>query len=89
MDTADFRLTFYACGLLISVPFLILTIIAYCITPRLIDVHGKSVCHYCGCLTIAFLSLAIVQLTSNYLSDDFCISAGNLFYFFHYCNLKN
>ncbi|XP_011308923.1 probable G-protein coupled receptor Mth-like 1 isoform X2 [Fopius arisanus] len=74
--TGDFRLTFYACGLLISVPFLVLTIIAYCITPRLMDVHGKSLCHYCGCLAVAFIALAITQLSSNHLSDEMCISTA-------------
>ncbi|KAG8036239.1 hypothetical protein G9C98_004819 [Cotesia typhae] len=72
--TADFRLTFYASGLLISVPFLILTIIAYCITPKLMDVHGKALCHYCGCLAVAFTTLAIVQLASAHLNDQFCVS---------------
>ncbi|XP_015110799.1 G-protein coupled receptor Mth2 [Diachasma alloeum] len=72
----DFRLTFYACGLLISVPFLILTIIAYCITPRLMDVHGKALCHYCGCLAVAFAALAITQLSSNHLYDEMCISTA-------------
>ncbi|XP_034951372.1 G-protein coupled receptor Mth2-like [Chelonus insularis] len=78
---ADFRLTFYACGLLISVPFLILTIVAYYITPKLLDVHGKALCHYCGCLTVAFTTLAIVQLTSSYLSDQFCISMAFIIQF--------
>ncbi|XP_043273805.1 G-protein coupled receptor Mth2-like [Venturia canescens] len=72
--TADSRITFYACGLLISVPFLVLTIVAYCITPCLMDVHGKALCHYCGCLAVAFATLAIAQLTSSHLSDQMCIS---------------
>ncbi|XP_066595523.1 G-protein coupled receptor Mth2-like [Prorops nasuta] len=70
---ADSRITLYACGLLISVPFLILTIAAYCITPKLRDVHGKALCYYCACLAVAFTTLAIVQLASDKLSDQFCI----------------
>lgn len=73
----DLRMVFYALGLLISVPFLTLTIVAYSITPRLRDIHGKALCHYCGCLAIAFTSLAIVQLTSSYICDEICISIGN------------
>ncbi|KAK0098992.1 hypothetical protein PV326_010968 [Microctonus aethiopoides] len=72
--SADFRLTFYACGLLISVPFLILTIMAYFITPKLMDVHGKALCYYCGCLTIAFTTLSIAQLASSHLSHQSCLS---------------
>ncbi|XP_067215970.1 G-protein coupled receptor Mth2-like isoform X2 [Linepithema humile] len=72
--TADARVTIYACGLLISVPFFILTIAAYVITPRLRDVHGKALCHYCGCLAVAFTTLANAQLTSSQLSSEVCVS---------------
>lgn len=76
MGPADSRIIIYACGLLISVPFLILTIVAYMITPRLRDVHGKALCHYCGCLALAFTTLAITQLASTYLPTEICISIG-------------
>ena len=66
----------YAYGLLVSVPFLILTVAAYAITPRLMDVHGKALCYYCSCLALAFLSLALVQLGSTYMSNTICISVG-------------
>ncbi|XP_011863582.1 PREDICTED: G-protein coupled receptor Mth2-like [Vollenhovia emeryi] len=72
--TADARVIIYACGLLISVPFLILTIAAYVITPRLRDVHGKALCHYCGCLALAFTTLALTQLASAQLSPQACVS---------------
>nr|XP_033323120.1 G-protein coupled receptor Mth2-like isoform X1 [Megalopta genalis]XP_033323121.1 G-protein coupled receptor Mth2-like isoform X2 [Megalopta genalis]XP_033323122.1 G-protein coupled receptor Mth2-like isoform X2 [Megalopta genalis] len=71
---ADSRYTFYTCGLLISVPFLILTIAAYTITPQLRDVYGKALCRYCGCLALAFSTLAITQLGSAHLSDQACTS---------------
>lgn len=64
----------YACGLLISVPFFILTIAAYIITPKLKDVYGKALCHYCGCLAVAFITLAITQLASARLSSEVCVS---------------
>ncbi|XP_018349280.1 PREDICTED: G-protein coupled receptor Mth2-like [Trachymyrmex septentrionalis] len=70
----DPRVIIYACGLLISVPFLILTIAAYTITPRLRDVHGKALCLYCGCLALAFTTLAITQLASGQLSPQVCVS---------------
>ncbi|XP_034182558.2 G-protein coupled receptor Mth2 [Osmia lignaria lignaria] len=71
---ADSRFTIYACGLLISVPFLILTILAYSITPKLRDVFGKALCRYCGCLALAFITLAITQLGSLHLSSETCTS---------------
>ena len=70
IQTADARVTLYACGLLISVPFLILTIVAYSITPKLRDVHGRALCRYCGCLALAFTTLAIVQVANAHLSDQ-------------------
>ncbi|XP_076303536.1 G-protein coupled receptor Mth2-like [Lasioglossum baleicum] len=71
---ADSRYTVYACGFLISVPFLILTIAAYCITPQLRDSYGKALCCYCACLALAFSMLAIMQLGSSHLSEQACIS---------------
>ncbi|EFN84056.1 G-protein coupled receptor Mth2 [Harpegnathos saltator] len=73
-STTDTQIIIYACGLLISVPFLILTIVAYVITPRLRDVHGKALCHYCGCLALAFTTLAITQLASAQMPPEICIS---------------
>ncbi|XP_029660855.1 G-protein coupled receptor Mth2-like isoform X1 [Formica exsecta] len=73
-EIADVRVIVYACGLLISVPFFILTIAAYVITPRLRDVHGKALCHYCGCLAVAFSTLAITQLASSRFPFEVCVS---------------
>ncbi|OAD62804.1 G-protein coupled receptor Mth2 [Eufriesea mexicana] len=71
---AESRITMYACGLLLSVPFLILTIAAYSITPKLRDVYGRTLCRYCGCLALAFTMLAITQLWSVHLSRQACIN---------------
>lgn len=75
---ADARVIIYACGLLISVPFFILTIAAYVITPRLRDIYGKALCHYCGCLAVAFSALAITQLSSSQFPPEVCISMGKV-----------
>lgn len=72
----DTRIIIYACGLLISVPFLLLTISAYMLTPRLRDVHGKALCNYCGCLSLAFTALAIVQLARSDMLPEICVSIG-------------
>lgn len=78
--SADSRITIYACGLLISIPFLILTITAYSITPELRDVYGKTVCRYCGCLALAFVMLVIIQLWNIELSNQTCINIGKMIY---------
>ena len=82
--TADSRITIYACGLLISVPFLILTIAAYSITPELRDIYGKTVCHYCGCLALAFVMLVIIQLWNIELSNQTCTNIGKMIYLISY-----
>lgn len=82
--TADSRITIYACGLLISVPFLILTIIAYYITPELKDVYGKAVCCYCGCLALTFVMLVIIQLRNIELSNQTCTNIGKMVYLISY-----
>lgn len=79
--TADSRITIYACGLLISVPFLILTIAAYSITPELRDIYGKTVCHYCGCLALAFVMLVIIQLWNIELSNQTCTNIAFIIQF--------
>nr|KAF7430031.1 hypothetical protein H0235_006429 [Vespula pensylvanica] len=69
---------YYACGLIISVSFLILTIIAYSITPKLRNVYGKILHRYCGCLALAFLILAITQLGGVHWTSDTCTAIGIL-----------
>ncbi|KAJ8686435.1 hypothetical protein QAD02_022229, partial [Eretmocerus hayati] len=73
---ASVLITLYAGGLLVSVPFLLLTIVAYAITPRLMDVQGRALCRYCGCLALAFASLASVQLGSIYISEGICMAVA-------------
>lgn len=79
--TADPKIIIYACGLLTSVPFFIITIVAYSITPKLRDVHGKALCRYCSCLTLAFTTLAITQLASAQLSSEICVSIAFIIQF--------
>ncbi|XP_012258961.2 G-protein coupled receptor Mth2-like isoform X1 [Athalia rosae] len=74
--TADTRLAFYTVGLILSVPFLLATIISYSLTRQLRDVYGMSLCCYSGCLAVAFLSLAILQLGGHKLGEGSCIALG-------------
>jgi len=63
----------YPIGLLISVPFLIVTMLAYCLITELRDLHGKTlVCHIL-CLTIAYIFLAAVQLGGETLNQQLCV----------------
>lgn len=63
----------YPIGLLISVPFLIVTMMVYCLIPELRDLHGKSLVCYVLCLTVAFIFLAAVQLGGETFNQQLCV----------------
>ncbi|XP_054280563.1 G-protein coupled receptor Mth2-like isoform X1 [Macrosteles quadrilineatus] len=64
----------YPVGLLISVPFLILTTVIFAGLPELRDTQGKSLACHCGSLTVAFLALAIVKLAGDCLPQKACVT---------------
>ncbi|GFG32348.1 hypothetical protein Cfor_02394, partial [Coptotermes formosanus] len=59
--------------LLISVPFLIITMLVYCLIPELRDLHGKSLVCYVLCFTVAYIFLAAVQLGGEAFDQDLCV----------------
>ncbi|KDR07201.1 probable G-protein coupled receptor Mth-like 1 isoform X2 [Zootermopsis nevadensis] len=63
----------YPLGLLISVPFLIVTMLVYCRIPELRDLHGKSLTCHVMCLTIAYIFLAAVQLGGETFHQKICV----------------
>ncbi|XP_063697183.1 G-protein coupled receptor Mth2-like [Culicoides brevitarsis] len=62
--TTDIRLKILGYGMLISVPFLIITLIVYMIFPELRNVHGLSLMSFVGALTLAYTFLGITNATS-------------------------
>lgn len=69
----------YAVGMIISVPFLFITLLVYAMIQELRNLHGKSLmCHVSSLLT-AYFFLAIVQLGGTGLSNTFCIFCGKCF----------
>jgi hypothetical protein len=66
----------FVSGLLISVPFLIFTMLVYSLIPELRDLHGKSLTCYVICLTVAYILLATVQLSGETLNEKLCITFG-------------
>ncbi|XP_071446664.1 G-protein coupled receptor Mth2-like [Hetaerina americana] len=74
-DSADNTLiyTMYPVGMLVSIPFLLVTFLVYALIPELRNLHGKSLmCHVSSLLT-AYTFLAVVQLGGTGLSDKVCI----------------
>nr|CAD7193828.1 unnamed protein product [Timema douglasi] len=65
-------LILYPIGLLISVPFLVTTMLVYCLIPQLRDLHGKTLSCHVLCLAAAYVLLAIVQLGGRDINDHLC-----------------
>ncbi|KAK7869811.1 hypothetical protein R5R35_008034 [Gryllus longicercus] len=63
---------FYPLGLLVSVPFLLATVCVYQWIRELRDLHGRALCCYAGCMAVAYLALAIVQLSGQGLGQTPC-----------------
>jgi hypothetical protein len=66
----------YPVGMIISIPFLFATFVVYAVIPELRNLHGKSLMSHVSSLLTAYAFLAIVQLGSNHLSNEFCIFCG-------------
>nr|CAD7440899.1 unnamed protein product [Timema bartmani] len=66
------HLILYPMGLLISVPFLVSTMLVYCLIPQLRDLHGKTLSCHVMCLAAAYVLLAIVQLGGRDFNDHLC-----------------
>ncbi|XP_069704986.1 G-protein coupled receptor Mth2-like [Periplaneta americana] len=71
----------YPIGLLISVPFLIVTMLVYCLIPELRDLHGKALSCHVMCLAVAYVFLATVQLVGDTLQQDLCVSVAFVIHF--------
>ncbi|XP_015180854.1 PREDICTED: probable G-protein coupled receptor Mth-like 10 isoform X2 [Polistes dominula] len=69
-------------GLLTSTILLIFTIIIYLIIPKLRNIYGRVICHYCGCLAIAFIILTILQLDGVYWNRYTCMIISYIIQFF-------
>ncbi|XP_014600349.1 PREDICTED: probable G-protein coupled receptor Mth-like 10 [Polistes canadensis] len=69
-------------GLLTSIILLILTILIYLIIPKLRDIYGRVICHYCGCLAMAFIILTILQLDGARWNRYTCMIISYVIQFF-------
>lgn len=64
-------------GLIVSLPFLLATFLVYSVLPELWTMHGHTLRGYIGSLFVAYLFLAVVQLTPpRTLSDITCVVLG-------------
>lgn len=71
-------LKFYllAACFLISCVFLLATFLVYLFSPRSQNLYGKSLMCYVASLFSAYISLAVIQLTTEDMDTNGCIAAG-------------
>ncbi|XP_046390305.1 G-protein coupled receptor Mth2-like [Ischnura elegans] len=68
--------TMYPVGMLVSIPFLLVTFLVYAVIPELRNLHGKSLMCHVSSLVTAYMFLAVVQLGGAKLSDGVCITSA-------------
>nr|XP_019931980.1 G-protein coupled receptor Mth2-like isoform X2 [Aedes albopictus] len=66
-------------GIILSIPFLLATLLVYAWLPELRNIHGKSLICYIFALTNAYIILLIMHSRSNAIP---CVTQGYLMYFF-------
>ncbi|XP_044254843.1 G-protein coupled receptor Mth2-like isoform X4 [Tribolium madens] len=71
----------YAAGMIISMPFLLLTFIAYALLPDR-NLHMKALMFYVINLMFSYLLLVIIQLTESQFAEVTCKSLGYFCLFF-------
>ncbi|XP_049545738.1 probable G-protein coupled receptor Mth-like 10 [Anopheles darlingi] len=61
-EPSDLPHTLYASGFLVSLPFLVATIVVYAILPELHNVPGMSLMSYVASLAVSYLLLALMRI---------------------------
>lgn len=75
----DVRFTIYPIGLLFSVFFLAVTLVASCLLPSTYHVlHWRCQTNHVACLLVGDLLLAVTQLSGDSLDGPACIAIGEL-----------
>ena len=64
-------------GMILSVPFLLITFLVYSVIPELKNMHGATLRGYVGPLIVAYTLLAVVQIApQEKIPDTLCILMG-------------
>ncbi|GAB0093376.1 G-protein coupled receptor Mth [Sergentomyia squamirostris] len=74
------KFLYYPIGMLLSVPFLVITFLVYAIIPELRNLHGKSLMCYVFGLTVGYVFLSVIHLQVP-LSPFGCVFMGFTAYF--------
>uniref|UniRef100_A0A2M4CFX2 Putative g-protein coupled receptor mth2 n=1 Tax=Anopheles darlingi TaxID=43151 RepID=A0A2M4CFX2_ANODA len=71
----------YSVGILVSIPFLLVTFIVYALLPEMQNVPGKSLMCYVAALTTTYILLALMRWGVYDLLSATCYTTGYIVYF--------
>ncbi|XP_055605584.1 G-protein coupled receptor Mth2-like [Uranotaenia lowii] len=77
----DFKYALYPIGMLLSVPFLLVTFFVYACIPELRNMHGRSLMCYVFGLAVGYTVLSLVQMRIFEKETVACKVTGYLVYF--------
>lgn len=63
VPTLQLEMKLYPFGMILSIPFMIATLIVYGIIPEIRNLYGKTLMSYVSCLIVAYTFLAVLQLS--------------------------
>ncbi|XP_063238540.1 G-protein coupled receptor Mth2-like [Bacillus rossius redtenbacheri] len=78
---SSLQFVLYPVGLLISVPFLLATMLVHCALPELRTLRGKTLSCHVTCLAAAYVFLAAVQLGGDGFSEHACVALAFIIQF--------
>uniref|UniRef100_A0A182QW48 G-protein coupled receptors family 2 profile 2 domain-containing protein n=1 Tax=Anopheles farauti TaxID=69004 RepID=A0A182QW48_9DIPT len=70
----------YSIGILVSLPFLVVTFVVYALLPEMQNIPGKSLMCYVACLTVAYLLIALMRFNVYSYRSVWCFTTGYLVY---------
>uniref|UniRef100_A0A8W7PYV6 G-protein coupled receptors family 2 profile 2 domain-containing protein n=1 Tax=Anopheles coluzzii TaxID=1518534 RepID=A0A8W7PYV6_ANOCL len=71
----------HSLGMIISIPFLVATLIVYALIPDLRNIPGKSLMCYVLMLMVSYLALILIKRSVFDGSPDWCTGIGYAYYF--------
>lgn len=80
-NDTEFKYALYPIGMLLSVPFLLITFFVYACIPELRNMHGKSLMCYVLGLAVGYTVLSMVQIGLFEGNTLPCVVTGYLVYF--------
>ncbi|XP_059486773.1 G-protein coupled receptor Mth-like [Neocloeon triangulifer] len=80
--SSNMRFIIYPVFYILSAICLLLTLIAFVLTPERNSFHSKSVACQSGCLLVSFLGLAITYLTGEKSNEKICVNVAYIMHFF-------